>query len=148
PCSRAGSHRDQLGSPLAPLRRASVWQPSVSAGQSVGGRGFEPLTPSASRKCSPPELTARWGDASGSVSRFRPSFSAKMGPLGANGRVKGVVSTARRRVDAAWAAVQERRPRVRSVDATLSAYERDRDRAGFLLAGALAYRLFLWLLPF
>jgi len=71
-----------------------------------------------------------------------------MGPLGANGRVKGVVSTARRRVDAAWAAVQERRPRVRSVDATLSAYERDRDRAGFLLAGALAYRLFLWLLPF
>ena len=25
----------------------------------VGGRGFEPLTPSASRKCSPPELTAR-----------------------------------------------------------------------------------------
>jgi len=34
------------------------------------------------------------------------------------------------------------------VDATLSAYERDRDRAGFLLAGALAYRLFLWLLPF
>ena len=37
---------------------------------------------------------------------------------------------------------------MRSVDATLSAYERDRDRAGFLLAGALAYRLFLWLLPF
>jgi uncharacterized BrkB/YihY/UPF0761 family membrane protein len=37
---------------------------------------------------------------------------------------------------------------MRNVDATLSAYERDRDRAGFLLAGALAYRLFLWLLPF
>jgi hypothetical protein len=31
----------------------------VSDGQRVGGRGFEPLTPSASRKCSPPELTAR-----------------------------------------------------------------------------------------
>lgn len=44
--------------------------------------------------------------------------------------------------------MEARRPRVRSVDATLSAYERDRDRAGFLLAGALAYRLFLWLLPF
>jgi uncharacterized BrkB/YihY/UPF0761 family membrane protein len=68
--------------------------------------------------------------------------------LSNNGRVKGLVSTARRRLDAAWAAVEERRPRVRSVDATLSAYERDRDRAGFLLAGALAYRLFLWLLPF
>src|SRR5262249_12146742 len=47
-----------------------------------------------------------------------------------------------------WAAVEARRPRVPSVAATLSAYERDRDRAGFLLAGALAYRLFLWLLPF
>ncbi len=70
------------------------------------------------------------------------------GALSSNGRVKGLVSTARRRADAAWAAVEERRPRVRSVDATLSAYERDRDRAGFLLAGALAYRLFLWLLPF
>jgi uncharacterized BrkB/YihY/UPF0761 family membrane protein len=68
--------------------------------------------------------------------------------LGSNGRVKGLVSTARRRADAAWAAVEARRPRVPSVDATLSAYERDRDRAGFLLAGALAYRLFLWLLPF
>jgi uncharacterized BrkB/YihY/UPF0761 family membrane protein len=43
---------------------------------------------------------------------------------------------------------EQRRPRVPSADATLSAYERDRDRAGFLLAGALAYRLFLWLLPF
>ena len=65
------------------------------------------------------------------------------------GVVSGGSSRRRReRVDAAWAAVEERRPRVRSVDATLSAYERDRDRAGFLLAGALAYRLFLWLLPF
>ena len=70
------------------------------------------------------------------------------GALGNNGRVKGLVSSARRRADAAWAAVEARRPRVPSVDATLSAYERDRDRAGFLLAGALAYRLFLWLLPF
>jgi uncharacterized BrkB/YihY/UPF0761 family membrane protein len=68
--------------------------------------------------------------------------------LGGDGRVKTFVSTARRRADAARAAIEARRPRVRSVDATLSAYERDRDRAGFLLAGALAYRLFLWLLPF
>jgi uncharacterized BrkB/YihY/UPF0761 family membrane protein len=65
-----------------------------------------------------------------------------------DGSVKGFVSKARRRGDAARAAIEARRPRVRSVDATLSVYERDRDRAGFLLAGALAYRLFLWLLPF
>lgn len=70
------------------------------------------------------------------------------GALGSDGRIKRFVSTTRHRVDAAWAAVEARRPRVRSVDATLSAYERDRERAGFLLAGALAYRLFLWLLPF
>jgi uncharacterized BrkB/YihY/UPF0761 family membrane protein len=68
--------------------------------------------------------------------------------VGGDGRAKRFVSRTRRRADAAWAAVEERRPRVRSVDATLGAYERDRDRAGFLLAGALAYRLFLWLLPF
>src|SRR6266566_2930339 len=70
------------------------------------------------------------------------------GTLGRDGRVKGFVSRVRSRRDAARAAIDARRPRVRSVDATLSAYERDRDRAGFLLAGALAYRLFLWLLPF
>src|SRR5438105_2145577 len=70
------------------------------------------------------------------------------GALRGNGRVKRFVSRARLRADAARAAIEARRPRVRGVDATLSAYERDRDRAGFLLAGALAYRLFLWLLPF
>jgi uncharacterized BrkB/YihY/UPF0761 family membrane protein len=68
--------------------------------------------------------------------------------VSSDGRLKSFVSSTRSRADAAWAAVEERRPRVPSVDATLSAYERDRDRAGFLLAGALAYRLFLWLLPF
>jgi uncharacterized BrkB/YihY/UPF0761 family membrane protein len=66
--------------------------------------------------------------------------------VSSDGRLKRFVSSTRSRADAAWAAVEERRPRVRSVDATLSAYERDRDRAGFLLAGALAYRLLL--LPF
>src|SRR5262249_4173427 len=70
------------------------------------------------------------------------------GALGSNGRLKGLVMTARRRAAAAWPAVEPRRPRTPSVDATLSPYERDRERAGFLLAGALAYRLFLWLLPF
>jgi uncharacterized BrkB/YihY/UPF0761 family membrane protein len=82
--------------------------------------------------------------------RFSPTDGdvREDGTLGRDGRVKGFVSTVRSRRDAARAAIEARRPRVRSVDATLSAYERDRDRAGFLLAGALAYRLFLWLLPF
>jgi uncharacterized BrkB/YihY/UPF0761 family membrane protein len=68
--------------------------------------------------------------------------------VSSDGRLKRFVSTTRLPADAARAAIEARRPRVKSVDATLSAYERDRDRAGFLLAGALAYRLFLWLLPF
>ena len=68
--------------------------------------------------------------------------------VSSDGRVKRLVSSGRERIDTARAAVEARRPRVRGMDATLSAYERDRDRAGFLLAGALAYRLFLWLLPF
>jgi uncharacterized BrkB/YihY/UPF0761 family membrane protein len=70
------------------------------------------------------------------------------GALRRDGTVKRFVSSVRSRADAARASIEARRPRVRSVDATLGAYERDRDRAGFLLAGALAYRLFLWLLPF
>jgi uncharacterized BrkB/YihY/UPF0761 family membrane protein len=62
--------------------------------------------------------------------------------------VRQTISTSRDRIDAARAALEARRPHVRGVDATFSALERDRERAGCLLAGALAYRLFLWLLPF
>jgi uncharacterized BrkB/YihY/UPF0761 family membrane protein len=68
--------------------------------------------------------------------------------VSSDGRVKRLVSTGRERVDAARAAVEARRPHIRSVDATFAAMERDRERAGWLLAGALAHRLFLWLLPF
>jgi uncharacterized BrkB/YihY/UPF0761 family membrane protein len=68
--------------------------------------------------------------------------------VGSDGRVKKLVSNTRARIDAAWAAVEAKRPQVKSVDATLATFERDRERAGWLLAGALAHRLFLWLLPF
>jgi uncharacterized BrkB/YihY/UPF0761 family membrane protein len=68
--------------------------------------------------------------------------------LGSDGKITRFVSTTRHRVDAAWAAVEARRPHVRGIDATFATFERDRDRAGWLLAGALAHRLFLWLLPF
>ncbi len=39
------------------------------------------------------------------------------------------------------------RARNRSVQLAFEAYERDRSHAGALLAGGLAYRLFLWLVP-
>jgi len=67
--------------------------------------------------------------------------------VGSDGRVKRLVSTGRERVRLDAGGRRGETPRVRSVDATLSAYERDRDRAGFLLAGALAYRLFRWCSP-
>src|SRR5207237_746222 len=43
--------------------------------------------------------------------------------------------------------VQASRDRVGPVDIALATAERDRDAGGAILAGALAYRLFLWLLP-
>jgi uncharacterized BrkB/YihY/UPF0761 family membrane protein len=60
----------------------------------------------------------------------------------------GWISRTRRRVDATRERIIALRPRSAGVDTTLSAIERDRERAGRLLAGALAHRLFLWLLPF
>jgi uncharacterized BrkB/YihY/UPF0761 family membrane protein len=43
--------------------------------------------------------------------------------------------------------MEGRRGSSRSVDVAFIAYEHNRDAAGSLLAGALAYRLFLWTLP-
>jgi uncharacterized BrkB/YihY/UPF0761 family membrane protein len=43
--------------------------------------------------------------------------------------------------------VEGRRDRFRSVDVAFTAYEHDRDAGGSLLAGAIAYRMFLWILP-
>ena len=60
----------------------------------------------------------------------------------------GWVSRTKRRVEATRERLVARRPHSAGVDTTLSAIERDRERAGGLLAGALAHRLFLWLLPF
>jgi uncharacterized BrkB/YihY/UPF0761 family membrane protein len=62
--------------------------------------------------------------------------------------VKGLVSSTKLRVEATRARLESMRSRSRSVDATLVALERDRERFGRLLARALAYQLFLWLLPF
>lgn len=65
--------------------------------------------------------------------------------------------TRRARLRARWARLQERRDELaeratvarehRTVDFLFRAFEHDRDAGGGLLASALAYRLFLWLLP-
>ena len=46
----------------------------------VGARGFEPLTPSASRKCSPPELSARVVPAVMSSERYCTNLAPKRKP--------------------------------------------------------------------
>jgi uncharacterized BrkB/YihY/UPF0761 family membrane protein len=55
---------------------------------------------------------------------------------------------ARMRAAGAWTRVEAARPRYRSLDVALFAYDRHRLAAGNLLAGALAFRAFLWLVPF
>ena len=60
-CCRISCWRNVCANPGAPVSRASVHD--VRQFQMVGARGFEPLTSSASRKRSPPELSARTSDA-------------------------------------------------------------------------------------
>jgi uncharacterized BrkB/YihY/UPF0761 family membrane protein len=55
--------------------------------------------------------------------------------------------TARARAEAMRQQMEDRRDRVRTVDIAFTAYEHDRDAGGSLLAGAIAYRMFLWILP-
>jgi uncharacterized BrkB/YihY/UPF0761 family membrane protein len=69
-------------------------------------------------------------------------------PEGAGGRV----AEARRRAEVASAAarlrIEDARVRFPYVRRAFDVIDRDAERLGGLLAGALAYRLFLWLLPF
>jgi uncharacterized BrkB/YihY/UPF0761 family membrane protein len=46
------------------------------------------------------------------------------------------------------ARIEDARPRFSALDAGIRMYERDRGAGGNLLAGALAFRAFLWLIPF
>lgn len=59
-----------------------------------------------------------------------------------------VIARTRDRVARIWGRVLAARPRIPALDAALDVGERDRDVAGGLLAGAVAFRLFLWLVPF
>lgn len=64
------------------------------------------------------------------------------GPAGA-----GRIERLRRAGPEAAARLAAARPRFRAVDAAWELWDRDRSKAATLLAGALVYRLFVWLLP-
>jgi uncharacterized BrkB/YihY/UPF0761 family membrane protein len=58
------------------------------------------------------------------------------------------IKAAQEQSQARWERIEASRPNNRTVDTVLSTYERDRVQGGSLLAGALAYRVFFWVLPF
>ena len=65
-----------------------------------------------------------------------------------HGRVSSSVARVRARAEATVARIEDARPRFSALDIGLQTYERDRGAGGNLLAGALAFRAFLWLVPF
>jgi uncharacterized BrkB/YihY/UPF0761 family membrane protein len=64
-----------------------------------------------------------------------------------SGRARAAAERTRARVEEGRTKLEAARPRVPAIDAALGTYERDRDAAAGLLAGALAYRFFITLLP-
>lgn len=63
------------------------------------------------------------------------------------GRARAHVAAAQRRVDLAYEQLQESRSRRGSVDVAFHVQQGDRSVGGSLLGGAIAFRMFLWLLP-
>jgi uncharacterized BrkB/YihY/UPF0761 family membrane protein len=61
--------------------------------------------------------------------------------------LKGGAAKARKQADDTLKWLDDRRDTNRSVGIVFTAYEQDRDAGGGLMAGALAYRMFLWTLP-
>jgi uncharacterized BrkB/YihY/UPF0761 family membrane protein len=61
---------------------------------------------------------------------------------------RGWAAAARSRAEQLAARAQAERRRHASVDATFDMVDRDAEVGGGIIAGALAYRLFIWLLPF
>ncbi len=80
----------------------------------------------------------------------RGSFSCVASVSASNliDRGQALAARARARGEAAAQRVEELRPRIPALDAALTAGQRDRHRGGSVLAGALAFRLFVPLLPF
>jgi uncharacterized BrkB/YihY/UPF0761 family membrane protein len=78
--------------------------------------------------------------------KFEPTVDERQPTVVARARFRYVSAT--HRAEQTWRRVEASRDRVPPVDLALQVYERDRDVAGPLLAGAIAFRLFLWSIPF
>ena len=63
-------------------------------------------------------------------------------------RIKTTVASAKEKADVTFKRVEASRPDHPTVDIAFTTVERDVERGGGLIAGALAYRFFFWVLPF
>jgi len=71
----------------------------------------------------------------------------KVGPRVKFERVRGAAARTRARGEEGYESLQAARGRVPAIDAAFEIHDRDRATAGGILAGALAYRFFITLLP-
>jgi uncharacterized BrkB/YihY/UPF0761 family membrane protein len=75
-----------------------------------------------------------------------PADDANTSPA-ATDESRGRIAAARQRVDRARSAVVDSRTRFRTVDVAFQLSDRDVATGGAVLAGAVAFRMFLWTLP-
>ncbi len=87
------------------------------------------------------------GEQSETGDDARIEAATHTGDTGDTGRLGSVSARVLEVRDTAQRRVQELRTRNELVDAALEAGDLDRRRAGSLLAGGIAFRVFLWLLP-
>jgi uncharacterized BrkB/YihY/UPF0761 family membrane protein len=76
-----------------------------------------------------------------------PEPAAPATPAETSSRMRTGMATARSRVDRLTARAQAERERHEAVDAVFDMADHDSEVGGGIMAGALAYRLFLWMLP-
>src|SRR5262245_51154181 len=122
------------------FRRRSGRASSCSTRFSSSSRSARSLSASPVSAMVPPR-SVRVGE---DTAMEPPTESPKPAPE----RGRAFVEAMRTRVTTTWDAVLAARPRIPALDAAFEVGERDRDVAGGLLAGAVAFRLFLWLVPF
>lgn len=79
---------------------------------------------------------------------IEPADPAPDGSAHERHRLEDESRRAQARISNAWDAIVAARPRIPALDAAFDVGQRDREVAGGLLAGAIAFRLFLWLVPF
>jgi uncharacterized BrkB/YihY/UPF0761 family membrane protein len=106
------------------------------------------------RPSAKPDTPAASADSSGSRSPAAPPRSeADESPhLRASGRIRRISGQLRVRITSARSAVelaiQTQRPQSRVLDASIEIYELDADVGGGILAGAVAFRMFLFMVPY